>query len=178
MTEPFDVSRFRADPGLLPPDPFADTIPVDGAPRQFRQPATRNVDQFAYVPMAAWRLFPPQARVLLLLQRLTTVFPADEAGGWYRLSKSRLADAGLDDRYQRRRALVQLERDGLVELDRRNGRQTVLARFCSDAGRLLRRVGYGDGRAEQGGQRAARKLHVTDADTGVVTELEIGSAAP
>jgi hypothetical protein len=170
MTEPFDVSRFRADPGLLPPDPFVGAVPVDGPPCPSRQSAARNLDQFAHVPMAAWRLFPPQARILLLLQRLTTVFPADETGGWYRLSTSRLADAGLDDRYQRRRALAQLERDGVVELDRRNGKKTILARFAPHAGGLLRRVGAADWKRRS----SVPKLQITDADTGVITELDIG----
>jgi hypothetical protein len=176
MTTPFDPSRFRAKESPLPPDPLVEAIPTDGSPRQLRMPEARTLERFVLVPMAGWELFPPQARVLFLLQRLSGMFPPDGEGGWYRLSKSRLADAGLGDRFQRRRALEQLERAGTIELGHGNGKQTKLARLAPAAADLLRWEKREVRRPDRRAARTGRKMRVTDIETGAVVELDINSA--
>lgn len=169
----FDPSRFRPQPSLFPLEQRVEAILTEEPPQSPHNSGARAVGQFACVPMTGWNLFPPQSRLLLLLQRLSVMFPADENGGWYRLSSSRLNDAGLDDRFQRRRALEQLERNGILEVDRRNGRQTILVRFSATAAGLLRWQKVGVARERRAGPRSYPKMRVIDADTGTVTELDL-----
>jgi hypothetical protein len=178
MTDPFDPSRFRAKQSRLPPDPLVEVISTEGSPGQFRATEAKTLERYVLVPMAGWELFPPQARVLLLLQRLSGIFPPDCDGGWYRLNRSRLADAGLRDRFQRRRALDQLERAGTIELDHGNGKQTKLARLAPAAADLLRWEKREVRKPDRRAARPDRKMRVTDIETGSVIEVDISSSPP
>lgn len=84
--------------------------------------------EYAAVPQECWSGFRPPERLLLALHYAYRTWQPDEPGGWFRLSKRLYTRAGLPDRSNRRRALDQLARDGLIEV-RRDRTKTSLVRL-------------------------------------------------
>jgi hypothetical protein len=82
--------------------------------------------EYLNLPVAAWHLFPPAQRLLLVVLWALSVFGEDDPGGWVRLSHGKYTRAGLGDRYARLRAVRALERHPEIEVDRSAGRVTRL----------------------------------------------------
>lgn len=118
--DPFDPDRFG---GLAPTGAQVDTaFPVDVVIRH----RDRITGRFSRVPIGAAPLFPPTARVLLLLTHALAVRRPDLDGGWYRLTTGLAADFHLRDKDVRHRALAALEKAGIVEVRRAIGKSPLI----------------------------------------------------
>ena len=82
--------------------------------------------EYTYVPATAYHLFPPSARLLLALLFARRVFGEDEPGGWIKLGQGLTRRFSLTNRDVRRRAVAALEKDGIVAVQRRRGKCTLL----------------------------------------------------
>ncbi len=89
----------------------------------------RRIGLVAGFRSSRWRpytYFPPTARVLLLLAYAPFLRAPDLRGGWYKLSTGIAADFHLRDKDARHRALAALERAGLIEVRRMNGKSPFI----------------------------------------------------
>lgn len=82
--------------------------------------------EYTHVPATAYHLFPPSARLLLALLFARRVFGEDEPGGWIKLGQGLTRRFSLTNRDVRRRAVAALEKDGIVAVQRRRGKCTLL----------------------------------------------------
>ena len=82
--------------------------------------------EYVHVPATAYHLFPPSGRLLLALLFALRVFGEDEPGGWVKLGQGLTRRFGLEDKDVRRRAVAALEKDGIVAVQRRRGKCTLL----------------------------------------------------
>ena len=93
----------------------------------------RYTQEYAKVPQEDWRLFPPDARLLLALCFASRAWKPDKAGGWYKFSTGLQARSGLECRETRRRAFNSLEKRGAIETVRSGTKTTLVRLVKSDA---------------------------------------------
>ncbi len=109
------------------PDMSANEIPIERVgPSELGLPKRDRSAEYTRVPLASYKLFPPQSRLILCLIFARDVFGEDAPGGWNKLGSGLAGRFGLEDRYVRRRAVAAVERDGVAEVRRRKGATTLL----------------------------------------------------
>lgn len=118
--DPFDPDRFRNK--ARADIPIDAAFPVDEVIRH----RDRITDRFSRVPISVAHLFPPTARVLLLLTHAPAVRRPDLDGGWYRLGTGLATDFHLHNKDVRHRALATLEKAGIVEVRREVGKSPLI----------------------------------------------------
>jgi hypothetical protein len=119
----FAPERFSI--GLSDSDLSGESIPIDRIITGRR----RITGRFSTVPLAAVRLFPPTARVLLMLAYVRRFQSPDIEGGWYKLKTGISTDFHLHDKDIRRRAITALEKTGVIEVMRHDGKSPHIRLF-------------------------------------------------
>ena len=97
----------------------------------------RQAGKFSKVPLSATKYFPAKARLLNMLIHLNTMEPPDKPGGWYKMKTGRCTDFYLRDKDVRFRALGSLEADGIIEVERQNGKSPYVRFTASVAQDVL-----------------------------------------
>ena len=90
------------------------------------------IAEYTRVPANLYSHFLPRDRLVLGLIFARSVFGEDALGGWVKLGKGIRDRFGLEDRHTRARAVRALERDDIIEVQRRRG-STPLIRLQKTA---------------------------------------------
>jgi hypothetical protein len=105
----------------------ADEIPYERVtPEQLGVRSGPSRAEYTRVAASDYRLFQPSARLTLLVLFSVRTFGEDQKGGWVSLTRSKYERFDLSDRYVRSRAVRAVEREGRMEVRRRQGATTLL----------------------------------------------------